>query len=168
MESFHNRKMYTNNTIKISNEKNHLGQYTIELVTIDPIEGTRIKQYKLYKNQLDILLKKQKQSNNSTNIEYVQNIDNFGYSNISNNNVINDYTQFSKHPEYSNDNNPLHLNSYHHTLNVKNEALKNEVNSNELKSNIGGYDNLSNNFSSFVPDRINNDRTNNDCDRKGG
>ena len=153
MESFHNRKMYTNNTIKISNEKNHLGQYTIELITIDPIEGTRIKQYKLYKDQLDSLLEKQKQSNNSTNIEYVKNINNDGYSNISNNNVKNEYNHFSKHPEYTNDNNPLHLHSYHHTLNVKNTGMNNETKQEELPSNIDGYDNLSNNCGSFIPDR---------------
>lgn len=163
MESFHNRKIYTNNTIKISNEINHLGQYTIELVTIDPVEGTRIKQYKLYKNQLDSLLEKQKQSNNLTNIEYIQNIDNLGYSNISNNNVKKEYTQISKHPEYSNDGNPLHLNSYHHTLNVKNDGINKKNYMDNFQSNIGGYDNLSDNFGSFVPDK-----TNNVCNRKTG
>lgn len=162
MENFYNRKIYTNNTIKISNEMNHLGQYTIELVTIDPLEGTRIKQYKLYKHQLDSLLEKQKRSNNPTNIEYVKNIDNSGYSNITEKNIMKDYTHYSRHPEYSDDNNPLHLNSYHHTINIKNKGITNSNKlPNEEQSNIDGYDNLSNNFSSFTPEQKN------ICERNG-
>lgn len=155
-----NRKFYTTNTIKILNEINHLGQYTIEIVTIDPTNGTKIKQYKLYKNQLDSLLEKHKNSTNPSNIEYVNNINNNSYSNIAENIVNNEYTQYSHHPEYSNNNNPLHLNSYQHTINIKNtDSIPKTL----MDSNIDGYDNLSSSFSSFIPEKKNT----NSCDKIG-
>lgn len=144
-KSYQNRKIYKANTIKISNELNHLGQQNIEIITVAPDKSIKIKQYKLYPHQLQELIEKNKQSHNPSIIQYI-NSDNQVYYDINKINTDTDTNLFS-HPEYSGMEKALHLNSYKETIDIKNNNTIKHPNSN---MDVLGFDNNYNNFGNFL------------------
>lgn len=160
-KSYLERKVYKQNTIKISNETNHLGQYNVEIATISNTNSIQIKQYQLYPNQLKLLLEKNNQSNNPSQIQYI-NTDSL-YSDIGSNFNSTPDIISSNHPEYSNMNNPSHLSSYQQTIDIKNNNTIDKTNIMDME-NIGGFDNFSNNFQQYTS--FNNEKE--DCSRQYG
>ena len=97
------RKIYTQNTIKVSTETNPNGQFNIEVSSTDSNNRMIIKQYQLFPEQLRMLLDRNSSSSNPSQVQYINN--NGSYSNITNYWNINDVClydpgvrDFSKYP----------------------------------------------------------------------
>ena len=150
-KSYLKRKLYNQNTIKISKETNHLGQHNIEIVKINENNSIMIKQYQLYPQQINQLISKNEKSINPSHIEYI------GSGNQLNENTNNQFNTNPSypHPEYSNNNNPSHLTSYQQTIDVKNKIIR----ENNISSDISGFDSIYTNYSDFISDKSDNINT---------
>ena len=171
--SYLQRKLYTQNKIRISNDTNPMGQYNIEIVNVDQNERITIKQYQLFPDQLKVLIEKNNNNSNPSLIEFVNS--NSNYSSLGSDVQENMPVYSNKvHPEYSNKNNPSHFDSYKKTMNVKNNTNDNNNfingNSNFRNSddNIEGFSDMDNTYGSFNFSPPENNNINNVCNRNTG
>ena len=147
------RKIYTRNTIKVTNETNPNGQFNIEISSIDSNNRMTIKQYQLFPDQLRMLLEKNSESSNPSQVQYINN--NGSFSNITNyTDQINSHSErVSNHPEYTNQNNPSAYHSFKNTIDIKNgNTITGFPQDN---SNIDGYSESSNMYGSFTSNNNN-------------
>lgn len=147
------RKIYTQNTIKVSTDTNPNGQFNIEVSSTDANNRMIIKQYQLFPEQLRMLLERNSESSNPSQVQYINN--NGSYSNITNySDTVNQYERVSNHPEYSSQNNPSAYHSFKNTMDIKNGNTISTFS--QETSNIAGYsDANANTFGSFTPDNNN-------------